>query len=104
MIAFYTSLNRIEVYHLRNLMEAEGIPCFVRNEALSQLAGEIPFIECSLQLWLRRGDDELRAKKVLWDFHHGPAHTEPWYCPCGEWLEGQFTVCWRCGMIRKTGD
>lgn len=50
MPALYASLKRLEIYHLRNLLEADGIPCFVRNELLSQLAGEVPFTECQLEL------------------------------------------------------
>lgn len=100
MSAFYISLNRIEIHHLRNLLEAEGIPCFIRNEALSQLAGEIPFLDCSLELWLSCNDDENRGRRVLQDFQQGPARLASWTCACGEWLEGQFTACWHCGTTR----
>ncbi len=101
MAAFFSSLKRLEVYHLRNLLEAEGIPCVVRNEALSQLAGEVPFTERALELWLKRGDDMGRARQVFRDFQHGPRQTGSWRCGCGELLEGQFTACWRCGAYRS---
>ncbi len=101
MPAFYASLKRLEVYHLRNLLEAEGIPCQMRNEALSQLAGEIPFTECLLELWLKCDDDRPRAEAVLKDFCNGPVQTGTWHCACNEILEGQFTACWRCGSLRS---
>jgi hypothetical protein len=100
MPALFASLKRLEVYHLRNLLEAEGIPCFVRNELLSQLAGEVPFTECQLELWLRRPDDHPRAEAVLRDFLRGPPRGLPWRCACGEALEAQFTACWQCGRLR----
>lgn len=100
MAALFASLKRLEVYHLRNLLEAEGIPCWVRNELLSQLAGEVPFTECQLELWLRRPQDQQRAEKVLRDFLSGVPLAPAWTCACGEWLEGQFTACWRCGADR----
>jgi hypothetical protein len=100
MPALYASLKRLEVYHLRNLLEADGIPCFVRNELLSQLAGEVPFTECQLELWLRRPEDQQRAEEVLRDFLRGPLRGSPWRCTCGEQLEAQFTACWQCGCTR----
>lgn len=100
MPAFYASLKRLEIYHLRNLLEAEGIPCAVHNEALSQLAGEIPFTACMLELWLKREDDRLRAEQVLEIFRNGPALAGNWRCTCNETLEGQFTACWKCGRPR----
>jgi len=102
MPALYSSLKRLEVYHLRNLLEAEGIPCFMRNELLSQLAGEVPFTECQLELWLRRPEDLSRAEKILRDFLRGSPPGRAWSCACGEWLEGQFTACWQCGCARPS--
>jgi len=101
MPPFYASLKRLEVYHLRNLLEAEGIPCIVLHEALSQLAGEIPFTECMLELWLKREDDRSRAQQILRAFCIGPAPAGKWRCGCDEILEGQFTACWKCGSDRK---
>jgi len=101
MPALYASLKRLEVYHLRNLLEAEGIPCTLLNEALSQLAGEIPFTECILELWLKREDDRLRAEQVLKYFSNRPAPAGNWRCTCNEILEGQFTACWQCGSPRN---
>ena len=46
------SLNLLEIHHLKNVLEADGIRCWVRNELLSRLAGEIPFIECAMELHL----------------------------------------------------
>ena len=104
MAAFYASTNRIEVYHLRNLLEAAGIPCYLRNEALSQLAGEVPFPECSMEIWLKSDDDQPHADAVLKLLRDGPAPDHPgapaWHCHCGEHLEAQFTACWRCGSTR----
>ena len=100
MPAFFASLKRLEVYHLRNLLEAEGIPCYVRNDLLSQLAGEVPFVDCQPELWLRRPDDRERAERILQDFRRPPPQTSPWRCSCGETLEGQFSACWQCGTLR----
>jgi len=101
MQALYSSLNLLEVHHVKNLLEAEGIRCQIRNELLSRLAGEIPFTECAPELWLLDEHDLERAQRVLTDFRRGPAAAPPWKCPsCGEALEGQFSACWHCGALR----
>lgn len=101
MPALYSSLNLHEIYHLKNLIEAEGIRCQIKNELLSRLAGEIPFTECAPQLWLLDERDRERALRIVGDFGRGAAAGPAWKCPsCGETLEGQFSECWHCGAQR----
>jgi hypothetical protein len=101
MQLLYSSLNLHEIHHLKNLLQAEGIRCHIRNELLSRLAGEIPFTECAPQLWLEDERDLERAQRVVSDFGRGPVAAPIWQCPgCGETLEGQFSACWHCGAPR----
>ena len=103
MQLLFSSLKLLEVHHLKNLLEAEGIRCQIRNELLSRLAGEIPFTECAPELWLLDERDLERARQVVADFGRGTVARPPWQCPgCGEALEGQFSACWRCGALRKS--
>jgi len=97
----YSSLKLLEVHHLKNLLEAEGIRCQIRNELLSRLAGEIPFTECAPELWLLDERDFDKARRILIDFNRPAVPAPSWKCPdCGEALEGQFSACWRCGASR----
>jgi hypothetical protein len=101
MRPLYSSHNLLEVHHLKNLLEAEGIRCQIRNELLSRLAGEIPFTECAPQVWLQDECDLERARRIVNDFGRAPVRAPPWQCAqCGEALEGQFSACWRCGATR----
>ena len=101
MLPLYSSLNLLEIHHLKNLLEAEGIRCHIKNELLSRLAGEIPFTECAPQLWVLDERDLDRASRVVADFGRGAVAAPPWQCPnCGEPLEGQFSACWHCGALR----
>jgi hypothetical protein len=97
------SLDTLEVHHLKNVLEAEGISCYLRNELLTRLAGEIPFTECALELHLADEADRWRAERVLEAWRRAaPGPAEAWTCGgCGERLEGQFTDCWRCGRSRS---
>ncbi len=98
-----TSLNLLEIHHLKNVLEAEGIRCWVKNELLSRLAGEIPFVDCALELHLLREVDRPRAETLLEAWRRPPPPAPAWTCPaCREWLEGQFDTCWKCGAHRET--
>jgi len=82
-------------------LRAAGIPCSVRNTALSGALGEIPFLECAPQIWLEREADEARARQILLELQ-APARGPAWRCSgCGEILEAQFGSCWRCGASRQ---
>ena len=98
MRKIHTSPSLVEIAHLRNLLEAQGIGCHVRNDQLAGVVGEIPFVECWPELWLQRPGDALRARAVI-DLALRPSPaSDPWTCPgCGERIEGQFGVCWNCG-------
>lgn len=96
-----TSLNPLEIHHLKNVLEAEGIRCWVRNELLSRLAGEIPFLDCALELHLARESDRPRAEAILEAWRRPPPPAAAWTCRgCGEHIEGQFDACWKCGARR----
>lgn len=99
MKTIYSSLNLVEVHHLKNLLQSAGIPCRIRNEDLVRLAGEIPFPECALQLVIERQEDVPAAELVLGEFLRPQRPGgEIWRCrSCGETIEAQFTACWKCG-------
>jgi len=101
MRLIYSSLKLLEVHHLKNLLEAEGIRCHIKNELLSRLAGDIPFTECAPELWILDDRDFDRARRIVADLGRAPRASPPWQCSrCGEALEGQFSDCWRCGAPR----
>ena len=102
MKTVYSSLNLVEVHHLKNLLQSAGIRCRIRNEELVRLAGEIPFPECALQLVVERAEDEPAAETLVRDFlKPQPGTRQSWRCVgCGEAIEGQFTACWKCGRNR----
>ena len=96
-----SSLNALEIHHLKNVLETEGIRCWIKNELLSRLAGEVPFVDCAMELHLLREEDRPRAESLLEVWRRGEAAKPPWTCAeCGERLEGQFSACWKCGAAR----
>ena len=97
MKRIFSSPNLVEVHHARNLLEAEGVQTFLRNELLAGAMGELPFAECQAELWIADGSDAVRAERVLREGRvRGAGKGIPWQCACGEKLEAQFSQCWRC--------
>lgn len=86
--------------HYAGALRAAGIDCEVRNSTLAGAMGEIPFIECAPQVWIRNALDEARALELVAGMHR-PVAGAPWKCTrCGEVLEPQFGQCWNCGAAR----
>ena len=94
----HTAESLVEIAHLRNVLEAEGIACTVRNDRLAGVVGEIPFVECWPELWVLETGHTLRARALIEEALRTPAGAAAWRCPgCGETVEAQFAVCWHCG-------
>lgn len=90
----------IAAAHYAGALRAAGIDCEVRNTALSGALGEIPFLECAPQIWIRHALDEARARELIEQLCT-PVAGDPWTCrQCGEVLEPQFAQCWNCGAPR----
>lgn len=101
----YTAESVVEVAHLRNVLESAGIECLVRNDRLSGAIGEIPFVECWPELWVRRPGDTLRARGLIDQVLRSGGEGDPWTCPgCGERIEPQFSQCWRCAAAAPLSE
>lgn len=86
--------------HVCNLLRASGIDATLRNECLVGALGDIPLPETWPQVWVEDARDLERARAVFRSLRR-PAESPSWTCRgCDEWLEGQFTACWRCGATR----
>jgi hypothetical protein len=86
--------------HLQNLLEQAGIDSFIKNRALGGALGDLPFLDCSPELWVMHDEQADRAAAVLREALR-PEDREgaaPWRCRhCGEDNEAQFAACWSCG-------
>jgi len=95
----------LQISHLRNILEAEGIRCVIRNEHLNQIYGEMPFTEVWPELWVLKDIDYDRAIQLIDAAAIDESPTQPWRCArCGEENEGQFGACWNCGAASDPGS
>ena len=102
MIRVYTAQNIALVAPVRNLLEANGIPCILRNDFLSAGRGELPPIECWPEVWVTNDSDAERARELVAEATRGAdPDAEPWRCTrCGEEVDAVFAECWNCGAER----
>jgi hypothetical protein len=94
----HTAESILEIAHLRNVLETDGIACVIRNDRLAGALGEIPFVECWPELWVVENAYLLRARELIAAAQAaGPIRSDAWICErCGEHQDAQFDECWRC--------
>ena len=87
---------------LKAKLASEGIQTFIKN-IHPPAAGEVTPIVAWPELWLVDNQQFAAAMRLVKRELIGLTHAGlPWQCPaCGEKLEGQFTICWRCGASRE---
>jgi len=87
--------------HLQNLLEQAGVGCFIKHRELGSAMGDLPFLECSPELWVLSDAQAGKAAAVIREALRpdSGAPAARWRCSkCGEDNEAQFAVCWRCGQ------
>ena len=87
-----TSESLAEIVHFRNVLEQQGIRCFIKNEQLSGALGEVPFLECLPELWVLADTEFAQAESLLSDLRRegSGGHSWPKYrfllqCAGNEW-------------------
>ncbi len=97
----YTGESIVQVVHVRNVLQAEGIRAELRNERLGGAVGEIPFLEAWPELWVAELDFDRAQELIELELHSHGIEEPGWTClGCGERVEGQFNECWQCGGLR----
>ncbi len=93
----YSHPNFAQVGLVRSLLASERIPCVIRNEFLSSLAGGLPVNDVWPELWVA-DEDFMLAQSVVSQFQETPLTAqEEWICPrCGSKNEGNMAICWNC--------
>ena len=96
----FVSQQLFEVEMRKERLEQAGIPCMIKNQRSSGLAGEIPFPEIFPELWVIHNEDYDQARHVLEEGLVSLASSHnTWTCAsCGERHESQFAACWKCGQ------
>lgn len=97
MIKVFENFDLSRVGQLQSLLEAHGIPTFLKNQFSAGALGELPFVEICPQLFILEERDLPRAQALI-EGGPPPGDERDWTCPaCGTVVEGGFGRCWQCG-------
>jgi hypothetical protein len=105
MRRIWSAMTSVPIDILREMLEAEGIACIVRNRELSITAGEVPPIETWPSLWVVDDARADEAERIVASVMRDESPGEAWTCPtCGETIDGHFAACWRCARTETPPD
>lgn len=101
-----SSPNLMMVGHMKQVLDGHGIVCAIHREFEGAAIGETPPIETWPELWVAEESHAERAITIIRDaIEPAEGEVDPWKCAnCDEELEGQFTVCWKCGTERADDE
>lgn len=98
MMRLYRAQHLVEASHIKNLLDSASIHAFLRNENLVRLSGEVPFDQTWPEVWIEDDAKAGEARALIAETRVSQRYAPAWTCAaCGEWLEGQFSACWKCG-------
>lgn len=94
----YSHNNVALAWHVRNVLEQQGISVQMRNDKLYSVVGELPVTECAAEVWVKHPLNYRLAEQLIVELESGVGDESPdWKCPdCGELNEGVFALCWNC--------
>jgi len=87
-----------EAHLVVGLLASQGIAAEVRGEPLFSVRGEVPVTPSTLPtVWVLEDSQAEPALALIRD--RAASAEQPWTCAsCGETVEPQFSVCWKCGQ------
>ena len=86
------------VFQIKQLLDAQGIPCFVKNEFAIGAMGELSPMDVLPEVWINDPQWLPKAQQFIADFDSQPIDASPWICSqCQEPNGANFELCWQCG-------
>jgi len=103
IVDVYAAANAVEANLVKAMLADAGIESRVVGELLNAAAGGLPLGQVlAPRVWVAP-EDAARARQSIIEWQslqpdHFETETAPWICPaCGEEIEGNLEVCWKCG-------
>lgn len=99
----YRDFDRFMVYQIKHLLDANAIPCYMKNEYVAGAIGEVSPLDAQPEVWLMDDEWQGRAQQLI-DSHLAEnaerQQQEDWQCgKCGEINDASFDVCWQCESL-----
>ena len=92
----YSNESLFLVSNVKNLIEAQGISTFIKNEFSQGAIGEISAFDSWPEVWVADDADLERATEIL-NSSQSDIDGEDWICiNCSEKNAQSFEICWNC--------
>ena len=92
----YSNENSFLANNVKNLILAQGIDVFIKNEYSQGAVGELSAFDAWPEVWVLDDADYDRAVAVV-SLSQNSVSEADWICPhCGEHNDGAFEICWQC--------
>jgi hypothetical protein len=92
----YTSENQFLVNNAKNLIEAQGIGTFLKNEFAQGAVGETSAFDAWPEVWVFSNSDYEQALNII-ETSLSRDNAVEWLCKnCHEKNDPSFEVCWNC--------
>ncbi len=93
----YTHENKLLLHSAKNILELNGIECFLKNEHSASAGGNLGFSNTAAELWVFNANDAEKAISLIDKEITTAALAPHWSCQqCGEENDGSFELCWKC--------
>ncbi|CAD7846808.1 MAG: hypothetical protein [Olavius algarvensis Gamma 3 endosymbiont] len=97
MKKIFSHENRMIVFNMKNLLQADGIETVVVNEFAAGGVGDLATFDTWPELWLEDESRLAEAEAILRDVQTNNGGRS-WFCrQCQEQNEAAFQICWKCG-------
>lgn len=98
MMKIYWHNDRFRIYQIKQLLDDNQVPNFIKNEFAIGAIGELSPLEVMPEVWLTDESWQGKATQLIEQFNQQPSNMSNWVCDqCHEENEGNFSLCWNCG-------
>tara|TARA_B110000091_G_scaffold206015_1_gene242318 strand:+ start:750 stop:1055 length:306 start_codon:yes stop_codon:yes gene_type:complete len=95
----YTNESHFLVNNVKNIIEAQGINTFLKNEFAQGAVGEISAFDSWPEVWVFDDLDFDRAAEVV-KLSQSSNNKLDWTCKnCAENNDPSFEICWNCQRV-----
>lgn len=92
----YSNENLFIVNNIKNLIEAQNIETFIKNEFSQGAIGEISAFDAWPEIWVFNDSDYVQAFDVVQSSQKNNEVAD-WNCEyCSETNDPSFEICWNC--------
>ena len=93
----YENEKELIVHSAKNVLELNGIECFLKNEHSASVGGNLGITNTCAELWISNISDYENAVSLLEKEINNSASKASWTCDkCDEANDGSFELCWNC--------